>query len=138
MTAFRAPEEPHLAFIGSSQLTEPPEGKIVLTFRAFYLDGGHGFDFSVLIIHNSDLIFCAHLTSRHLVSSFNLTNIPAFPALKLTPGRYHHRLTLWTEHRYSMSEQRRLILLSGTVDFDGFFDTRIIFIQYEMSIFLRL
>ena len=138
VSAFGAPEEPHLAFISSPQLAEPPESKIVLAFRAFYLDGGHGFNFSVFIINNSYLIFRAHLTGLHLVGNYNITNIPAFPALKLTPGRYHHRLTLWTEHRYSMSEQRRLILLSGTVDFDGFFDTRIIFIQYEMSIFLRL
>ena len=92
----------------------------MLAFRAFYLDGRHGFDFSVFIIHNRDLIFRAHLPGLHLVGNFNITNIPAFPALKLTPGRYHHRLTLRTEHRYSMSEQRRLILLSGTVDFDRF------------------
>ena len=123
MPAFRAPEEPHLAFICSPQLAEPPESKIVLAFWAFYLDSGHGFDLIVLIIHNSDLIFRAHLSGLHLVSGFNLTNIPAFPALELTPGRDHHRLTLRTEHRYSMSEQRRLILLSGTTDFTGFFKT---------------
>jgi len=119
VAAFRAPEEPHLTFISSPQLAEPPECKIVLTFRALYLDSGHGFDFSVFIIHNCDLIFRAHLSGPHLVSGFNLTNIPAFPALKLTPGRDHHRLTLWTEHRYSMREQRRLNLVSGTPEFAG-------------------
>ena len=124
MPAFRAPEEPHLTFICSPQLAEPPESKIVLAFWAFYLDSGHGFDLIVFIIHNSDLIFRAHLSGLHLVSGFNLTNIPAFPALELTPGRDHHRLTLRTEHRYSMSEQRRLILLSGTTDFTGFFKTQ--------------
>jgi len=121
MSAFRAPEEPHLAFIGSPQLAEPPESKIVLAFRAFYLDGGHGFDFRVFIINNSDLIFRAHLTGLHLVGDYNITNIPAFPALKLTPGRDHHRLTLRTEHRNSIREQRRLTLLSGTLHFTGCF-----------------
>lgn len=121
MPAFRATEEPNFALISSSQLTEPPESEIVLAFRAFYLDGGHGFDFIVFIIHNSDLIFRAHLSGLHLVIGIDITNIPAFPAFELTPGRDHHRLTLRTEHRNSMSEQRRLILLSGTPNFAGFF-----------------
>ena len=137
MSAFRAPEEPHLAFICSPQLAEPPEGKIVLAFRAFYLDSGHGFDFSIFIIHNRDLIFRAHLSGLHLVGYYNITNIPAFPALELTPRRDHHRLTFRTEHRNSMREQRRLILLSGTTDFDAFFyEAGIIFIEYETSIFV--
>ena len=139
MPAFCAPEEPHLAFIGSPQLAEPPESKIVLAFRAFYLDGRHGFDFSVFIIHNRDLIFRAHLSGLHLVGNYNITNIPAFPALELSPGRDHHRLTFRTEHRNSMREQRRLILLSGTTDFvGGFYDAGIIFVEYEWSIILSL
>lgn len=121
VAAFRAPEEPHLAFICSPQLSEPPECKIVLAFRAFYLDGGHGIDFSVFIINDSDLIFRAHPLGLHLVSGFNLTDIPAFPALELTTRRDHHRLTFRTEHRYSVREQRRLILVSGTPDFLWFF-----------------
>jgi hypothetical protein len=114
MAAFRAPEEPHLALICCPQLAEPPEGKIVLALRAFDLDGGHGFDFIVFIIHNSDLVLRTLLLGLHLVSCFNLTNIPAFPALKLTGRRDHHRLTFRTEHRYSMREQRRLTLVSET------------------------
>lgn len=121
MSAFRAPEEPHLAFICSPQLAEPPKGKIVLAFRAFDLDGGHGFDFILFIVHNCDLILRAHLTGLHLVGGINLTNITAFPALELTPGRDHHRLTFRTEHRNSMREQRRLILLSGTQILPWFF-----------------
>ena len=121
MPAFSAPEEPHFALICSSQLTEPPESEIVLAFRAFDLDGGHGFNFIFFIIDYRDLIFRAHLSGLHLVSSFNLSDIPAFPAFELTPGRDHHRLTLRTEHRNSMSEQRRLILLSGITNFTGFF-----------------
>jgi hypothetical protein len=56
VVAFRTPEEPHLAFICSPQLPEPPEGKIVLAFRAFYLDGGHGVDLMILIVNYGDLI----------------------------------------------------------------------------------
>lgn len=135
MAAFRAPEEPHLALICSSQLAEPPEGKIVLAFRAFYLDSGHGFDFSIFIIYNRDLILCAHLLGRHLVSGFNFTNIPAFPALELTPRRDHHRLTFRTEHRYSMREQRRLILVSGTPVFTGFLKKKGIIISPHQNDF---
>jgi len=112
---FRAPEEPHFTLICSPQLAEPPEGKIVLAFRAFYLDGGHRVDLNVFIVHDSDLIWYARFHGLFLVSVFELTYIPAFPALELTPGRDHHCLTFRTEHRYSMREQRRLILLSGTL-----------------------
>jgi hypothetical protein len=117
VAAFRAPEEPHLALISGPQLAEPPESKIVLAFRAFYLDGGHGLDFIVFIIHNRDLIFRAHPLGLHLVAGFYLTDIPAFAALELTPRRDHHRLAFRTEHRYSMSEQRRLTLLLRREDF---------------------
>ena len=91
----------------------------MLTFRAFYLDGGHGFDLGVLIIHNRNFVLRAHLLSLHLVGGVNLTNMPTFPALKMTGRRYHHRLTFRTEHRYSMREQRRLNLVSGTPEFAG-------------------
>ena len=86
VAAFRAPEEPHLAFICCPQLPEPPDGKIILAFRALDLDGGHGFYIGVFIIHNRDLVLRAHLLGLHLVGGFNLTDIPAFPTLKLTPG----------------------------------------------------
>ena len=39
----------------------------MLTFRAFYLDGGHGLDLGVLIIHDRNLILRAHLLGLHLV-----------------------------------------------------------------------
>jgi hypothetical protein len=121
MTAFRAPEEPHLAFICSPQLTEPPEGKIMLAFRAFDLDGGHGVDFYVFIIDDSDLIGYERFHGLLLVLYFKFTDIAAFPAFELTSRRDHHCLTFRTEHRYSMSEQRRLILLSGTPARPGFY-----------------
>ena len=136
MSAFRAPEEPHLAFICSPQLAEPPEGKIVLAFRAFDLNGGHGFDFILFIVHNRDLIFRAHLTALHLVGGINLTNIPAFSALELTSRRDHHRLTFRTEHRNSMREQRRLILLSGTLIFTAVFERYKKFSFHSEYIFL--
>jgi hypothetical protein len=119
MAAFRAPEEPHFTFICSPQLAEPPEGKIVLAFRAFYLDGGHGVDFNVFIVHDGDLIGYERFHRFLLVRYFEFPDIATFPALELTPGRDHHCLTFRTEHRYSMREQRRLTLLSGTPDFTG-------------------
>ena len=39
----------------------------MLTFRAFYLDGRHGLDLGVLIIHDRNLILRAHLLGLHLV-----------------------------------------------------------------------
>jgi len=122
VVAFRTPEEPHLAFICSPQLPEPPEGKIVLAFRAFYLDGGHGVDLMILIVNYGDLIGSSRFHGLLLVRYFELPNKPAFPALELTPGRDHHRLAFRTEHRYCMSEQRRLTLVSGTKDWNGGFD----------------
>jgi hypothetical protein len=86
MAAFRTPEEPYLAFICSAQLAEPPEGKIMLTFRAFYLDGGHGVDLNVFIINDCNLIGDSRFHGLLLVSDFELTYIPALPALELTPG----------------------------------------------------
>jgi hypothetical protein len=111
VAAFRAPEEPHLAFICCPQLAEPPDGKIIFAFRAFYLDRGHCLDFFVFIIHNRDLIFRTGFLGLHLVVRVDVTDISAFAALELTPGRDHHRLTFRTEHRYNMGEQRRLTLL---------------------------
>jgi hypothetical protein len=110
VTAFRAPEEPHLAFICCPQLAEPPDGKIVLAFRTLDLDCGHGFDLFIFIIHDRNLIFRAGFLGPHLVVRINVTNITALSALELTPGRDHHRLTFRTEHRYCMGEQRRLTL----------------------------
>src|SRR5208337_698426 len=113
VTAFGAAEEPDLALVRSPELAQPPDREIVLALRALDLDGGHGLYFVVLIIHDRDLIFRAHLLRLHLVSYFNLTYVPAFAALELTPGRDHHRLTFRAEHRYSMRDARRLTLLSG-------------------------
>jgi hypothetical protein len=141
VAALGAPEEPHLTFIRSPQLAKPPESKIMLAFRAFYLDSWHGFNFGIFIIHNRDLIFRAHPLGLHLVCGFNLTDISAFSALKLTTRRYHHRLTFRTEHRYCMSDQRRLTLLSGTLELNGGlrdmtgFNAFLIYTEYFFSIY---
>ena len=84
MSAFRAPEKPHLAFICCTELAEPPDGKIVLALGALDLDGGHGLFLSFLL-NDHNLILAAVDLARHLVSALNLPDIPAFPALELTP-----------------------------------------------------
>ena len=106
MAAFGAAKEPHLAFICCPQLPEPPKGKIVLTFRAFYLDGGHGVDFIVFIVNDGDLFWFERFHGLFLIRYFELPYIAAFPALELTTRRDHHCLTFRTEHRYTMREQR--------------------------------
>jgi hypothetical protein len=113
VTAFGAAEEPDLALIRSPELAQPPEGEIILTFRAFYLDGGHGFYLVILIVHNRDLVLRAHSLCLHLVSGFNLSDISALATLELSSGRDHHGFTFRTKHRYSMRDVRRLTLLSG-------------------------
>jgi hypothetical protein len=84
MPALCAPEKPHLALISSSQLTEPPDCKIILTFWALDLNGWHG-PFLALLLNDHNLVLGAHLLGFHLVTCFNLPDIPAFPALELTP-----------------------------------------------------
>jgi len=113
VVAFGATEKPDLALICSTQLAQPPDREIIAAFRAFDLDGGHGLYFIVLVIHNRDLVLGTHLLRLHLVSGVYFADIPAFPALELTPGRDHHRLTFRAEHRYSMRVAGRLTLLSG-------------------------
>jgi hypothetical protein len=81
--AFSAPEKPHLAFICSPELAEPPDCKIVLTLWALDLNGGHGL-FLSFFLYNYNLILAAVHHALHLVSTYYLPDIPAFPALQLT------------------------------------------------------
>jgi hypothetical protein len=83
VTALRAPEEPHFAFVGSPELAEPPDCKIVLALGTLDLDGGHGL-FLTLLLNDHDLILTALYHALHLVSIFDLPDIPAFAALQLT------------------------------------------------------
>ena len=85
MPALRAPEEPHLTLICGTELPEPPDRKVVLALGAPDLDGGHGL-FLSLFLHDNNLILAAVDLARHLVSAFDLPDIPAFPALELTGG----------------------------------------------------
>jgi hypothetical protein len=110
VSAFRAPEETHLALICCPELPEPPDCKIVLAFGALDLDGGHGF-FLALLLNNHDLVLAADHLAFHLVATLNLTDIPAFPALQLACRRHQHRFAFRTEHRYTMRDNRRLSLV---------------------------
>jgi hypothetical protein len=101
MVACDAPEEPHLAFICGPELAQPPEGEVIIAFRAPDLDGGHGVDLFILIIHNGDLVLGALSLFLHLVSPADLPDIAAFPALELTPRRDQHGFTFRAEHRYN-------------------------------------
>jgi hypothetical protein len=83
--ALGAPEKPHLTFICCPELAEPPDGKIILALGALDLDGGHGL-FLAFLLNDHNLILAAVYLARHLVSSFNFPDIPAFPALQLTCG----------------------------------------------------
>jgi hypothetical protein len=125
VAAFGAAEEPHLALISSPELAEPPEGKIVFALGALDLDGGHGFDVGILIIHNRDLILRAGFFGLHLgIISLDLADISAFTALELTPRGDHHRLTFRAEHRYSMRDATRLTLVLGLLETKNFFQMR--------------
>jgi hypothetical protein len=85
VAAFRAAEEPDLAFISSPQLAKPPECEIVLAFGTPDLNSGHGLDLS-FFFHNNDLVFGPLKGPGHLVCLLNISDISAFPTLELTPG----------------------------------------------------
>ena len=99
MTTLGATEEPHLAFIGSPELAEPPEGKVVLALGALDLDGGERFDIFFLVIHDSDLVFRALALHGHLVVGLDLPDIPALAALELASRGYQQTFTFRTKHR---------------------------------------
>ena len=82
MVACNAPEKPHLALVCGPELAQPPEGEVIIAFRAPDLDGGHGVDLFILIIHNGDLVLGALPLFLHLVSPADLPDIAAFPALE--------------------------------------------------------
>jgi hypothetical protein len=102
--AFGAPEEPYFAFIGSTELAEPPEGEVVFALRAFDLDGGEGFNIRLFIVNNRDLVFrTLFLPGQLLVFvRLDLADIPALAALKLATGRNEQGFTFRTKHRISV------------------------------------
>jgi len=85
MVAFRAPEEPHLALIRSTELAEPPDRQVVPALRALDLDRGHGLDLS-FFFNDNNLVFGPFVRTAHLVSLLDFPDIPAFPAFELAPG----------------------------------------------------
>jgi len=82
MTAFGATEEPDLAFIGGTELAEPPYCEVVLALRTLDLDGRHGF-FLPFLFHDHDFVLASAYLALHLVSHFDLPDITTFPALQL-------------------------------------------------------
>jgi hypothetical protein len=108
MPALCAPEEPHLAVVCGSELTEPPDCKIVFAFRAFDLGGGHGFYLFLFIVHNHDLFFHPLPLNVHLIGIVYFPDIPAFPALQLTGRGHQHGFTFRTKHRFTMRDDTRL------------------------------
>jgi hypothetical protein len=103
VAAFSAAEETHLALISRSQLAEPPEREIIFALRAPDLDGGQGFHLLPFVIHDSYLVLPAINFLLHIVSAFDLADIPTLPALELTPRRHEQALTFRTKHRYTIS-----------------------------------
>ena len=114
VVALGAFEEADLALIGSPELAEPPERKIVLALGTLDLDRGQSPHLLALVIHDHDLLLLAHLFRSHLVVGFDLPDIAAFTALELTSRGDQQRLTLRTEHRSTIGHARRLTLLSST------------------------
>jgi hypothetical protein len=105
MTAYRAAEEPDLAFICSPELAEPPDCEVVFALGTLYLDSGHGL-FLAFLFNNYDLVLAALNSALHLIAVIDLANITAFPAFQLASRRNQHTFAFRTEHRYSMRKHR--------------------------------
>jgi hypothetical protein len=111
MVTAGATKKSDLTFICSPELAEPPDCKVILALRAFYLNGRHGFYLS-FVFNNNDLIFTALDPVLHLIGVNNLPDITTFPAFQLASRRNKHGLAFRTEHRYTMRYYRTLTLLS--------------------------
>jgi hypothetical protein len=109
MPAPGTPEEPDLALIGGPELAQPPDGEVVVAFRAADLDGRHGLWLPILF-HDNDLLLAALLLFFHLVSPADLPDISASPALELTARRDQHGLAFRAEHRYNHAQAEEINL----------------------------
>src|SRR5690606_30581751 len=97
MPADGAPEEPDLALIGSPELAEPPECKVVLALGALDRDRREGRD-RTLLLDDNDLLLAPLPRLLELVFFGDLPNVPALPAFELARRGYHQALALRTEH----------------------------------------
>ena len=79
MTALGAAEEANLTFISSTELTEPPDCKVIFALGAFYLDGRHRLLLTFLF-NNDNLILTALNSALHLIAIINLPDITTLPA----------------------------------------------------------
>ena len=108
--ALAAPEEPDLALVGSPELAEPPEGKVMLALGAFYCDCGQSADRSFLL-DDHDLLLAACPRDLHLVILVNFPVVTAFPALQLACRRDHQASAFRAEHQPLMRLHARLRLV---------------------------
>ncbi len=102
MATLGTPEEPHLTFISGTELTEPPDGKVVFAFWALDLDRGHRFYFVVFIVNDGDLVFRALFFARHAFRGLNLSDIPTFAAFELAARGHQHTLAFRAKHRITV------------------------------------
>jgi hypothetical protein len=89
VAAFRAAEEPHFALIGSPELAQPPDCKVILALGALDLDRGHGIDLVIFIIHDRNFVFRAFPLFFHDIIAIDLPDISALAAFELPSGRHH-------------------------------------------------
>jgi hypothetical protein len=97
MVAFAAAEEPDLALICRPQLPEPPERKVIFTFRAFDLDRRQRSQLLV-VFHDYDLMLGPFCLLLHLVGFRNFPDITTFTTFQLACRSHQNTLTLRTEH----------------------------------------
>lgn len=99
MPAGSTSEKAHFTFIRRPELAEPPLGQVVLTFRAFYGDGGEGLD-GCTVLDDDDLTFTHPDLFLHMrVTFIDFSHITAFAALQEPCGGDHETFTFRTEHQ---------------------------------------
>ena len=79
MAALGAPEEPDLALICGTKLSEPPECLVVLALRTLRRNGGEG-PCLLLVFDDDHLLLASLLGLFHLIGGIDLPDVPAFPA----------------------------------------------------------
>ena len=98
--ALGAPEEPYLAFIGGTELAEPPERLVVLALGTLRRDSGES-SCLLLVFHDDHLFLASLFRLFHLVSGLDLPDIPAFSAFELAGRGDHKAFAFRAEHCFS-------------------------------------